>query len=107
KLIRGHLALARNLSESGGHEEALKVIATVRKLSPRNAEASAIVGRILKDIGEEEKAIAAFKRAITEGRGFQPEAYTGLGLLYKARAESAGDDEAAATRNYNEAAKNL
>lgn len=107
KLVRGHLALARNLAETGGYEEALKVIASVRKISPRNAEASAIEGRLFKDIGEEEKAIASFKRAIAEGRGFQPEAYTGLGLLYKTRAESNTDDEAAATRNYNEAAKNL
>lgn len=107
KLVRGHLALARNLAESGGHEEALKVIENVRKISPRNAEASAIEGRLFKDVGEEEKAIASFKRAITEGRGFQPEAYTGLGLLYKTRAESGGDDDAAATRDYNEAAKNL
>jgi tetratricopeptide (TPR) repeat protein len=107
KLVRGHLALARNLAESGGQEEALKVIANVRKLSPRNAEASAIEGRIFKDISEEAKAIVSFKRAITEGRGFQPEAYTGLGLLYKTRAESLGDDEAAATTAYNEAAKHL
>lgn len=107
RLVRAHIALARNLAESGGHEEALKVIAGIRRLSPRNAEASAIEGRILKDIGEEEKAIAAFKRAITEGRGFQPEAYTGLGLLYKSRAELLGDEEPAATNAYNEAARNL
>ena len=45
---------------------------------------------MLKDAGEEEKAISAFKRSIIEGRGFQPEAYTGLGLLYKERAEGFG-----------------
>ena len=106
KLVRAHIALARNLAESGGHEEALKVLATVRKLGPGNAEASAIEGRIYKDLGEEEKAIASFKRAISEGRGFQPEAYTGLGLLFKARAEFL-EDELAATEAYNEAAKNL
>lgn len=106
KLVRAHIALARNLAESGGHEEALKVLAEVRRLSPRNPEASAIEGRIFKDIAEEEKAIASFKRAITEGRGFQPEAYTGLGLLYKSRAELL-EDERAATAAYNEAAKNL
>lgn len=107
KLVRGHLALARNLAESGGQEEALRVVAGVRKLSPRNAEASAIEGRIFKDFGQEEKAIASFKRAISEGRGFQPEAYTGLGLLYKTRAELLSDDEAAATIAYDQAAKHL
>jgi tetratricopeptide (TPR) repeat protein len=60
-------------------------------------------------MGEEAKAIAAFKRSITEGKGFQPEAHTGLGLLYKDKAESHGSvgefiEEAAA---YDEASKNL
>ena len=36
------------------------------------------------------KAIASFKRALTEGKGFQPEAHTGLGLFYKEKAEGAG-----------------
>ena len=60
-------------------------------------------------IGDEDKAIAAFKRAISEGRGFQPEAYTGLGILYKDRAESfAGSaDYDQETASYQEAAKYL
>jgi hypothetical protein len=46
---------------------------------------------------------------MAEGGGYQPEAYTGLGLLYKEKAENAGsggsyDDEAA---NYTESAKYL
>ena len=61
-----------------------------RKTSPSNAEGSAIEGRIRKDSGEEDKAIAAFKRSIAEGKGFQPEAYTGLGLIYQERAEGYG-----------------
>ena len=75
----------------------------------RTAEAAAVEGRILKDTGEEPKAIAAFKRSITLGRGFQPEAYTGLGLLYKEKAEAAGasGDFTAEESNYNEATKNL
>mgnify|MGYP002085190936 FL=1 len=59
-------------------------------------EVSAVEGRIYKADGEEEKAIASFKRAIKEGAGFQPEAHTGLGLLYKEKAEgfaASGDFE--------------
>lgn len=104
-----HIALARLLSENGDLEEAAKVIASVRKIRPALAEASAVEGRILKDGGEEVKAIAAFKRAITEGKGFQPEALTGLGLLYKERAEGFGGsgDFEQEKANYDEAIKYL
>ena len=82
-------------------------IRDLRKLKPVIAEASAIEGRLYKENGEEDKAIAAFKKAITEGRGFQPEAYTGLGLLYQERAEGFGPaDMDAETAAYTEAAKN-
>jgi tetratricopeptide (TPR) repeat protein len=104
-----YLALARALSDAGDLDEARTAIASARKLRPAYAEASAVEGRIFKDAGDEEKAIAAFKRAITEGKGFQPEANAGLGLLYKERAEVdggsgnfQGEDE-----NYNESAKYL
>jgi tetratricopeptide (TPR) repeat protein len=85
-----YIGLARILSDAGDLPGALKAIRDLRKFSPRSAEASAIEGRVYKDSGEEEKAIASFKRAITEGRGFQPEALTGLGILYKEKAEVAG-----------------
>jgi tetratricopeptide (TPR) repeat protein len=95
-----YIGLARVLSDAGDLPGALKAIRDLRRFSPRNAEASAIEGRTYKDSGEEEKAIASFKRAITEGRGFQPEALTGLGILYKEKAEAVGgagefDQEAA------------
>jgi len=104
-----YLALARVLSDAGNLVEAEKAATQARRLRPGYAEASAVLGRIFKDNGDEAKAIAAFKRAVTEGRGFQPEAYAGLGLLYKEKAESAGssgdyDGESAA---YEESAKNL
>ena len=104
-----YIGLARVLSEAGELDEAKKAIASVRRLRPGFAEASAIEGRIHKENGEEQKAIAAFKRAITEGRGFQPEAYAGLGLLYKEKAEGFGgsgdfDNE---DINYTESAKYL
>ena len=102
-----HLGLARALSDNGDSEAALKAIQAARKARPAYAEASAVEGRIYKTEGDEEKAIASFKRAITEGKNFQPEANTGLGLLYKERAEAFGsegkfDEE---TANYQIAAE--
>ena len=109
KFPEAYLGMARMLSDTGDFEKADKAIRTAKRLKPGYAEASAVEGRILKDTGDEDKAIVAFKRAITEGRGFQPEAYTGLGLLYKERAETAGASaefvqEAA---SYGEASKYL
>ncbi|MEP7149500.1 MAG: tetratricopeptide repeat protein [Acidobacteriota bacterium] len=109
KFPEAYLGMARMYSETGDLEKADKAIRAAKRLKPGYAEASAVEGRLLKDSDEENKAIIAFKRAITESKGFQPEAYTGLGLLYKDRAESAGGsgeygEEAA---NYNESAKYL
>ena len=104
-----YVSLARVLTELGDLDEAEAAIASARKLRPGFAEASAVLGRVQKENGDEEKAILSFKRAITEGKGFQPEAYTGLGLLYKERAEGfggSGDFEKEEV-NYNEAGKNL
>ena len=103
------LAMARTQADMGDLEDALKSLASARKLRPGYAEASAVEGRVQKEYGEDQKAIALYKRAITEGKGFQPEAYTGLGLIYKERAESAGgsgdfDNE---QLNFNESAKHL
>ena len=104
---RAYIGLARVLSEAGDVDGALVAVRDLRKTSPRNAEASAIEGRIRKDGGEEAKAIAAFKRAIAEGNGFQPEAYTGLGMIYQERAENFGGegDLASETAAYTESGK--
>ena len=104
-----YIGMARIYTETGDVEKADKAIAAAKRSRPGTAEVSAVEGRFLKSVDEEAKAIAAFKRAIKEGGGFQPEAYTGLGLLYKEKAESFGADgdyqqEAA---NYAEAAKYL
>lgn len=108
KLAAAHIGLARVLSDGGNQEEALAAIKSLRQISPRNAEASAIEGRIHKELGDEAKAIAAFKRAISEGGGFQPEAYTGLGLLYKEKLEGINDpDDPEAVKATAEVAKNL
>jgi tetratricopeptide (TPR) repeat protein len=107
--VAAYIGLARTLSDSGDFDGALKSIRDLRRSSPQNAEASAVEGRIYRDSGDEAKAIAAFKKAITQGHGFEPEAYTGLGLLYKEKAEAAGagGNFAEETINYNEAAKYL
>lgn len=104
-----NIGLARVLSELGSLDEALKAIKNARKTRPVYPEASAIEGRIYKDLGDEEKAVASFKRAIKEGKGFQPEAYTGLGLFYKEKASGAasGGDYTQEELNYEEAAKYL
>ncbi len=103
-----YLAMARVQIEADELDEALDSITTARKQRPAFAEASAVEGRIHKELGDDEKAIAAFKRAITEGKGFQPEAYTGLGLFYKAKAEA--EDESNSDNKdamFAEATKNL
>ncbi len=85
-----YLGLARVLLEQSDAEGALEAVKNARKARPNYAEASAVEGRIYKADEEEDKAIASYKRAIAEGKGFQPEAYTGLALLYQEKAEAAG-----------------
>ncbi|MBA2379361.1 MAG: tetratricopeptide repeat protein [Blastocatellia bacterium] len=104
-----NVALARLLSEAREYEKAGAQIKAARRLAPANPELSAIEGRVLKESGREDDAIVAFNRAIKEGTGFQPEAHTGLGLLYKDRAELVGaeGDFAAEDKYYALAAKHL
>lgn len=104
-----HLGMARVLSETGELDKALAAIKNARKSRPVYPEASAVEGRIYKDSGEEEAAIAAFNRAIKEGKGFQPEAHTGLGLFYKDKAgvAASGGDFEEVDFYYDEAAKHL
>lgn len=87
-----NLALARASSDNGDYEAALRAIGAARKVRPAYAEASAVEGRIYKAEDQGEKAIASFNRAVAEGKSFQPEALTGLGLLYKEKAEAFGAD---------------
>lgn len=90
KYAEAYIGLARALSATGEVEEALQAVADARKARLNYAEASAVEGRIYKADGNEIKAIAAYKRAIREGGNFQPEAHTGLALLYRDKAEDAG-----------------
>lgn len=109
KYAEAYVALARALSDSGEYEDALEAIANARKVRPIYPEASAVEGRIYRSDNEEAKAIASFKRAIKEGKGFQPEAHTGLGLIYKSNGENFGNegDYEKETANYQLAAGEL
>ena len=88
KYVEAYLGLARVLTDAGDVDDALKTIKEAKKLRPIFPEATAIEGRIHRSNGDEDKAIAAFKKAVAESKGFQPEAHTGLGMLYRDRAES-------------------
>jgi tetratricopeptide (TPR) repeat protein len=87
-----YLGLARVLSTAGDTSGALEAIRNARRYRRIYPEASAVEGRIYNSMGEYDLAIDAFDRAVKEGRGFQPEAHTGLGLLFKEEAESANAD---------------
>lgn len=90
KFAQAYLGLARISLEQSDAQGALEAIKNARKARPIYAEASAVEGRIYKLDEQEDKAIASYKRAISEGKGIQPEAYTGLALFYKEKAETAG-----------------
>jgi tetratricopeptide (TPR) repeat protein len=107
--VDAYIGLARTLSDAGDFEGANSAIRSATKIAPQNAEAAAVDGRIQRLSGDDAKAIAAFKRAIAIGGGFQPEAYTGLAMLFQDRAEAAGadGDMTGEAKNYEEAAKNF
>ncbi len=105
KYAEANLGLARVLLAKNEFDAALVAVKEAKKARLAYAEASAVEGRIYVARGEEDdeaKAIAAFKRAIVEGKNLQPEAQTGLGLLYKEKAEIAGSgsDYEAEAANY-------
>ena len=83
RFAEAHLGLARALLELNDYAAALEEIQTAQSLRRNFAEASAVEGRILRMAADEAAAIEAFQRAIVEGRGFQPEAHTGLALVYQ------------------------
>jgi cytochrome c-type biogenesis protein CcmH/NrfG len=91
RFAAAHVGLARVLLDLNDYEAALEEVDAARKDRPAYAEASAVEGRILRATSQNEEAVAAYEMAIREARGFQPEAYTGLGIIY----EEAGKYEAA------------
>lgn len=88
-----HLGLARALESQEEFDAALEEIAAARRDRPTYAEASAVEGRLLRSLADTEGALSSYRRAVREGGGFQPEAYTGMGIVYedKARNEEAAE----------------
>lgn len=88
-----HVGLARILLDLNDYKKALQEIADARTDRPVYPEASAVEGRIYRYAAFWDDAIVSFRRAIREGRGFQPEAHTGLALLLE---EKGRNEEAVA-----------
>ena len=88
-----HLGLARALESQEEFDAALEELAAARRDRPGYAEASAVEGRILRSLADYDGALNSYRRAIREGRGFQPEAYTGMGIVHedKGRNEEAAE----------------
>ena len=83
RFAAAHIGLARVLLDLNDYEAALVEVDEARKDRPVYAEASAVEGRILRSTSQNDEAIVAYELAIREARGFQPEAYTGLGIIYE------------------------
>ncbi len=93
RFAAAHVGLARVLFDLNDYEAAPDEVDEARKDRPVYAEASAVEGRILRATSQNDEAVAAYQRAIREARGFQPEAHTGIGIVY----EEQGKYEEAAT----------
>lgn len=87
------VGLARILLDLNDYKKALHEIDDARASRPVYPEASAVEGRIYRYAAFWDDAIASFRRAIREARGFQPEAHTGLALLLE---EKGRNEEAVA-----------
>lgn len=83
RFAAAHLGLARTLESQEDSDAALEQIAEARRDRPAYAEASAVEGRILRSLADHEAALTSYRRAIREGRGFQPEAYAGMGIVHE------------------------
>lgn len=83
RFAEAQLGLARVMLELNDYASALAAIDAALALRQNYPEASAVEGRILRMAADESAAIEAFQRAIDQGRGFQPEAHTGLALVYQ------------------------
>lgn len=78
-----HVGLARVYMDQNQLDKAHDEIAAARRFRPAYAEASAVEGRVFREAAQDEDAIRSFRRAIAEGKGFQPEAHVGLARLFE------------------------
>ena len=85
---QAHVGLARVLLDLSQHQAALEEIDEARTTRPAYAEASAVEGRINRDAGFTDDAIASFRRSIREARGFQPEAHVGLARVFEDKGQN-------------------
>jgi tetratricopeptide (TPR) repeat protein len=84
-----HVGLARVLLDLNQYQQALAEIEAARRTRPAYAEASAVEGRIHREAAFTEEAIQSFRRAIREGKGFQPEAHVGLARVFEEKGQYA------------------
>ena len=82
-----HVGLARVLLDLNQYDAALDEIEAARRTRPVYAEACAVEGRINREAGYTDEAIASFRRAIREARGFQPEAHVGLARVFEDKSQ--------------------
>jgi len=82
-----HVGLARALMDVNQYQQGLAEIEAARRTRPIYPEASAIEGRIYREMAFADEAVKAFQRAIREARGFQPEAHVGLARVYEDRGQ--------------------
>jgi tetratricopeptide (TPR) repeat protein len=78
-----HVGLARLYLDMNQFDKAHDEIDAARKLKPIYPEASAVDGRIFREQALNNEAIRAYRRAIREAGGFQPEAHVGLARVYE------------------------
>ncbi|MDT5296247.1 MAG: protein O-GlcNAc transferase [Acidobacteriota bacterium] len=83
RFASAHLGLARALEAQEQFDAALEEIQAARRDRPVYPEASAVEGRILRSLADTDAALAAYRRAVREAGGFQPEAYTGIGIVHE------------------------
>jgi tetratricopeptide (TPR) repeat protein len=93
RFAAAHLGLARALESQESFDEALEELQAARRDRPVYPESWAVEGRILRSMADPDGALEAYGRALREGRGFQPEALTGMGIVHedKGRYEEAAD----------------
>jgi tetratricopeptide (TPR) repeat protein len=82
-----HVGLARVLMDRNQNQEALTEIEAARRARPLYPEASAVEGRIYREMAFADEAVKSFQRSIREAHGFQPEAHVGLARVYEDRGQ--------------------
>jgi cytochrome c-type biogenesis protein CcmH/NrfG len=103
-LAAAHVGLARVLMDLNDYRNALAEIEAARRTRPVYPEASAVEGRINREAAYTDEATRSFRRAISEGHGFQPEAHVGLARIFEDRGqyEEAASEYEIATRQLSE-----